>query len=425
MRILLRGSYDSFNLGDDLTFVAIVRFLRRELGLTDEALEIYARRRRGSLQRLDCPDGLGWKESPEIDDPVRVRWPAAASTASRVMRKLLLLPTLTALFMSICIFRISKRCIASGDLIRFFAALDVIHYKGGGYIAGRWRNRLVHEVLTLRAAKMVNPRLKIVGTGMGLGPFKDKGSSLLAGAFLSEFDTLFVRDRKSLEVARALNPKLEVHCLADDVLLLAPMIEGQNPIGDGSGKAVAAINLKDFPDHDYRVVADKIDELLAVLRERDLRVEFFSFGQSPGSCDWHVLESLGLRHGNVIQAVHNPYEEGLDPFLENLRRARFGFGFAYHFIVVLAMMNVSSVAVYAGHYYKQKITGAAEFLDLPFVSDMDGLMNLDVRRMVDQALPSDARPSTRVQPLHIEMARQYAAMYRELMQSRPGVGGGR
>jgi polysaccharide pyruvyl transferase WcaK-like protein len=339
----------------------------------------------------------------------------------RVARRLLLLLTFAALFVHIAIFRILKKCIASDGFIHFFAGVDVIHYKGGGYIADRWRNWLGYETLTLRAAKMVNPRLKIVGTGMGLGPFGDRRSSLLARVFLRQFDTLFVRDCRSLDIAKSLNPRLEVRCLADEALLLAPMIESLNPPDDGLGKAVAAINLKDFPDHDYRVVADKIDELLAVLREKDLRVEFFSFSHSPGLCDARTLERLHLRHRDIIQVVHDPYEEGLEAFLQNLGQARLGFGFAYHFIVVLAMMDVPTVAAYAGDYYEQKVKGAAQFLDLPLVFDMEGLVGLDVRRMVDQVLRSGVRPLSRVKALYLEMVRQYTAMYRELIRSATGT----
>jgi polysaccharide pyruvyl transferase WcaK-like protein len=421
MRILLRGSYDSFNLGDDLTFIALVRFLRREFGVAQDALEVYARRRLGSLERLVGRDGFCWTEGREIDDLVRARWPTAASRAPRVVRRLLLLLTVAALFVHICIFRILRKCIAFGDFIPFFAGLDVIHYKGGGYVAGRWRNRLVHEVLTLRAAKMSNPRLKIVGTGLGLGPFDDRRSSLVARAFLSKFDTLFVRDRQSLDIAKSLNPRLDVRCLADDVLLFAPMIESMDHRGGGGGKAVAAINLKDFPDHDYGVIADKVDELLATLQARGLRVEFFSFSHSPGPCDSRALESLPLRHRDIIQAVHNPYEEGLDIFLANLGKARLGFGFAYHFIVVLGMMDVPAVAAYAGGYYQQKMRSAAEFLDLPLVLSADDLMGLDVRTVVDQVLRTDVHQGARIKSLHLEMVREYAAMYGWLVQSAAGT----
>lgn len=49
-------------------------------------------------------------------------------------------------------------------------------------------------------------------------------------------------------------------------------------------------------------------------------------------------------------------------------------------------------------------------------------MDLDVRRMVDQVLQSDVHPLTRVKSLQVEMVRQYAAMYRELMRSAAGTG---
>lgn len=421
MKVLIQGSYDGFNLGDDLTFVALVRFLRRELGWAQGDLEIYASRRLGRLAKLGPIDGLSWAESKEIDDLLCVRGSAAASALRRFGRRLLVLLTLTVVFVSVCVFRLTRRCIACGDLIRFLASLDVIHYDGGGYIAGRWRKRLAFEVLTLWAARMIQPRLKVVGTGMGLGPFRGRGSRLLLRAFLGKFDRLFVRDRRSWEIARALNPKLDVRCLADDALLLLPLIEDLNP-GDRVGdRPVAAVNLKDFPDHAYEAIADKIDELLTVLWDKGLRVEFFSFSQSPGPSDSHILESLRLRHRDVIAAVHDPYEEGLDRFLQHLARARLGFGFAYHFVVLPALMDVPCVAVYAGEYYEQKIRGAAQVLDLPFVFGMEDLKKLDVRSMIDKVLQTDARPLTRVKPLYTQMAREYAAMYRELMQLRAGA----
>ncbi len=423
MRILLRGSYGGFNLGDDLTFVALVRFLRRELGWTPESLEIYASRRLGECSETGSIDGLSWAESKEIDDLVCVRGGTAVSAVRRFGRRLLLLLNLALFFASICIYRVTKWCIAVRRSHPFLRGLDVIHYNGGGYLAGRWRNRLAFEVLTLRAAHMIQPRLKIVGTGMGLGPFHDRLSSLLLRAFLAKFDRLFVRDRRSWEIAKAMNPKLEVRCLADDALLLVPMIENLKHGSDVTDRTVAAFNLKDFPDHAYATVADKIDELLMVLREKGLRVEFFSFSQSPGPCDSHILENLRLRHRDAIQAVHDPYEEGLDRFLARLARARLGFGFAYHFVVLPALMDVPCVAVYAGEYYEQKIKGTAQVLDLPFVFCMEDLKDMDVRGMIDQVLQTDARPLPRVKQLYAEMASQYAAMYRELMPSRADVAG--
>jgi polysaccharide pyruvyl transferase WcaK-like protein len=423
MRILLRGSYGGFNLGDDLTFVALVRFLRQELGWTPESLEIYASRHLGSVAKLGHIDGLSWSESKEIDDLVCAGGRTDVSAVRRLGRRLLLLLNLAFFFASICVYRVTKWCVAYGNLIRFFAGLDVIHYNGGGYLAGRWRNRLAFEVLTLRAARMIQPRLKIVGTGIGLGPFHDRLSSFLLRAFLAKFDRLSVRDRRSCEIARAMNPKLEVRCLADDALLLVPMIENLKRRSDVTDRTMAAFNLKDFPDHAYATVADKIDELLMVLREKGLRVEFFSFSQSPGPCDSHILENLRLRHRDAIQAVHDPYEEGLDRFLEHLARARLGFGFAYHFVVLPALMDVPCVAAYAGEYYEQKIKGTAQVLDLPFVFCMEDLKDMDVRRMIDQVLQTDARPLPRVKQLYAEMASQYAAMYRELIQ--PGADAGR
>lgn len=49
-------------------------------------------------------------------------------------------------------------------------------------------------------------------------------------------------------------------------------------------------------------------------------------------------------------------------------------------------------------------------------------MDLDVRRIVDQVLQSDVHPLTRVKSLQVEMVRQYAAMYRQLMRSAAGTG---
>jgi hypothetical protein len=222
-----------------------------------------------------------------------------------------------------------------------------------------------------------------------------------------------------------MNPRLEVRCLADDALLLVPLIEDLNHEGEVKGRQMAALNLKDFPDHAYETIADKIDELLTALRDKGLRVEFFSFSQSPGPCDSRILENLRLRHKDVIQAVHDPYQEGLEPFLKHLARARLGFGFAYHFVVLPPLLDVPCVAAYAGEYYEQKIKGAAEVLDLPFVFGLEDFKDLDVRGMIDRVLQTNAHSLARVKLLYAQMAGQYAAMYRELMQSRAGVTGGR
>jgi hypothetical protein len=82
------------------------------------------------------------------------------------------------------------------------------------------------------------------------------------------------------------------------------------------------------------------------------------------------------------------------------------------------MMNGLPVGAYAGDYYRQKMKGAAEFFDLPFLFDMRAIRDLDLGAVVDQALRSQRPAAEHLRTRYLRMVREYAAMYQHLLYPR-------
>lgn len=417
IKILMRGAQDSFNFGDDLIFIAIVDFLKQNLKLNENDLEIYTQRNSYSLEELDYKFDLKLMKSREINDVID-------SINSRL--KVLRIPKLLRIFLAVCIlgmffmdsyiFKVTRKCLFFKNIITFFNNLDVLHYIGGGYITDRWKTRIIYEYLTVNVAKRINPNLMIIGTGLGLGPFKYGIFLFLLKGFLGKFDYLFLREKQSFNLIKKLNVTAYARCLGDDALLLLPIFENLRYQRSRHSEEIIAINLKSFPDHRYDIIRDVIDNLLNVLSEKNFKVEYFCFGQYPGPDDYNVMKKLHLNNRIVISAIHNPYEEGFDNFIKNLSKVKFGFGFAYHFNVILTIMSILSISIYSGDYYKQKIEGSMELFNMPFVFSFNDVKNHALEISITNILEMQWNEEDRIRNLYRNMIEEYAVMYKELIE---------
>ncbi|MHA1832046.1 MAG: polysaccharide pyruvyl transferase family protein [Candidatus Helarchaeota archaeon] len=418
IKIFIKGAYNAYNFGDDAIFIAILYFLEKNLGLTEKNCQIYIEKNNNSFEKLNCKFDLKLKDGVninEIFEPINsylklFKFP-------KFLRLIFVSFILGAFFINILFFRIFKKKIIFKDIITFFENLDIIHYIGGGYITDRWKIRMVRDYLTVNIAKRINPDLKIIGTGLGLGPFKSKISLFFLKKFLSKFDYLFLRERQSFDLVTKLSINTYVKCCGDDVLLLFPLFKELKYKKAKLNKKTVGFNLKDFPDHNYIKIKKNMEKFLNLLQTENFEIKYFCFGQKPGPDDYSVLLNLDLKLTKDL-IIHNPYKQGFCEFIENLAKVNFGIGFAYHFNVILSIMDIPSIAIYAGDYYKQKIEGAMKLFDTySYVINIDNIQKSKIVSLIRKLITSTEKnsKSQRVKELYNNMLTEYISAYKQII----------
>ena len=303
------------------------------------------------------------------------------------------------------------------DDIAFFKNLDVIHYIGGGYIADRWKMGMVYEYLIIDIAKKINPDLKIIGTGLGLGPFRNKIFLFFLKGFLNKFDYLFLREQLSFELCRKLNIKAHIKCCGDDALLLFPLFRDLRCKQTKFTNRSVGFNLKNFPDYNYVKIKKDIEKLLNLLQTENFEIKYFCFGQDPGPDDYDTLLNLNLRLPKDLP-IYNPYRQGFFEFVKTLSKISFGIGFAYHFNTILSIMGIPSIAIYTGDYYKQKVTGGMNFFNnFSYVLDINNIQK-SVNLVKDLISMEKEHQNQKVEELYNNMLVEYISMYRIIIKKK-------
>jgi len=421
IRIFIKGAHNCYNFGDDAIFIAILYFLEKNLGLTEKNCQIYTEKNRNSFEKLNYKFDLKLKNGikiNEIFEPINsylklLKFP-------KFLRLIFASFILGAFFTNIWFFRIFKKKFFFKDIITFFENLDIIHYIGGGYITDRWKMRMVHEYLTVNIAKRINPDLKIIGTGLGLGPFRFKISLFFLKGFLNKFDYLFLREQQSFDLVRKLNIKTYLKCCGDDVLLLFPLFKDLKCKQAKLNKKIVGFNLKDFPDHNYIKIKENMEKLLNLLQTENLEIKYFCFGQKPGPDDYNVLSNLDLKLTKDL-IIYNPYKQGFYEFIKGLAKVNFGIGFAYHFSVILSIMDIPSIAIYAGDYYRQKIAGAIKFFgNFSCVLNIDDIQKSKIVSLIEKLITSTEKnsQSQRVKNLYNNMLTEYISAYKQVITEK-------
>jgi polysaccharide pyruvyl transferase WcaK-like protein len=416
INIFLKGAHDSFNFGDDLLFIAIYYFLTENLKLENK-LNIYTKRHFYSLDKLDFEFNVEFKKPTEVTDIIFKTNTSLKKLKIPKSLRIFHIGFVFFLFLiNVGIFRITKKTLFFKEPILFFKNLNILHYIGGGYLADKWRSRILYEFLTVMIAKTINPNLKIIGTGLGLGPFKYKSSLFFIKHLLKKFDYIFVREQESFQLIKNLTRKVNAQCLGDDAILCYPILENLKN-KNISDKNLIAINLKDFSDHSYQEFENLIDKFITTAHKNDFNIEYFSFGQSPGPDDCNILQNLSLETKPFISKIHNPYKEGIYAYLQSLNMTILGFGFAYHFNVILAIMSIPTLGIYIGDYYKQKIKGSMAWFNMPFVYSISELKNKNFDEIIHIALQNKWKEKNMVKEHYQKMLKEYTRAYDEIIKS--------
>jgi len=406
INILLKGYYDFFNFGDDLLLLANIELLEKDLGLTPDKVNLYYEKQKDSLPYLKYYKQLNLKD---FEEPIKKS--VKKNKKTKKAGKFTALKTLFYFFFAFInalIYRIFKKPLFHKQTVEFIKDLDVIHYVGGGYFTTIWEfslQYLVYEYLFISLARFINPKIKIIGTGLGIGPIESRLYEFVFTLFINQFNYVFTRDDVSYETVRFMSENVNLTSISDDAMMLLPIFKSsERKVREN----IFAINLKFDKQHEYGGVKNSIQNLIIFLHSLGYKVEFFSFG-----LDHHALAEFdrGLVENLTI---HNPYEEGFLPFLQNLSKAKVGLGFAYHFSVLCSIFNIPSVCVFSDEYYSQKIEGVTLKItpgqkivhadDLAFMSPQEILKGLDV-------LKENYR-----EEIYLDMKHEYIAAYKDMLK---------
>ena len=349
--ILLKGYYDFFNFGDELLLLSMVDFFRDEFVDNNQAVTLFIERQKKSIEALNY-DTLPLHE---FQEPIKG---FVKQQKANGMNGLLLKLCTNALFMlaffDAILFRLTGNAIFFKKLFKFYQELDVIHYIGGGYFTSIWDFSIayvLYELLSTRLAKLVNPRIELVASGLGIGPLTSNAYNQLFKRFIAPFTAIHVREHISLKHVKNLGFAQHAACLGDDVQMFLPLFQQYKEANKEirEQQKIFGINLKYDKEHDYTELKGAIQTLVTTLIEDGWQVSFFSFGTDHAvlnTLDEHVREKL---------RIHKPYEEGMHEFLTHFSQMRAGLGFAYHFSVLSSLFEIPALNIYVGEYYKQKI----------------------------------------------------------------------
>jgi len=452
-KIYLRGAYNLYNFGDDLLLISTIELFSKHLKLTRENSELYVSKNFESLSQLKFDSDLELKHSVEWSDiiyrinlkleklRIPIQFPLVVHQLlghvlrgewleqSRFLSFCQLVAIAIAIFTDIILYKLFRKALFTKEYINFLKHLDVIHYIGGGYLNERWLEVIIYEYITINLARSFNPNIKVIGTGLGLGPFKSRASLIAFKFFARKFDYLFVREAASLSIIENLKLDATAKVLGDDVILLLPTLDRLkfnclNSDAEGgllrnlrSSNPVPALNLKSFPDYNYTLIKTSLGNYLKKLLDtQDSQLEYFCFGREPGPSDRNLLDIFDRYYQDSL-VVRDPYEEGWLRFLKNLSRARVGIGCAYHFNIILALFSIPTVGIYSGSYYKQKIAGVMQLLSQDaMVLSLDELASgKDIAEVLNVAIDSHRSETNTLEQMYEAMKREYVNAYKSIL----------
>lgn len=384
LNLYFRGCYNSTNFGDDLLLFGLLDALHRSVGLQAENTTVWIDPQQDSIPALNYPLPF---ELHAFHEPLK-GWnrTLASWNLHGLVRKLFLVLGIVYFTLVYGLYSILKLPLGAFKTIEFFKKLNVLHYIGGGYFntrLGFGTDLLVYEYLMVTFIHWVNPKAKIVASGLGIGPVTSPFYEWLYKQFLKHFSFVYVREKESLAFVKKLAPTLECQCLGDDATLLLPAChEALFPI---QKQNLFAINLKYDDVHDYHAMGEKLEAIVNHVKAQGFEVAFFSFG-----ADHKAIKHLPASLQNSFP-VYNPYEMGLMPFLKALAQARYGLGFAYHFAILGTMLNIKTANIYYDDYYKQKTGGVIDQIcDKPLTISYQALMTLPVETILPTLDATDA-----------------------------------
>ncbi|MFA5119241.1 MAG: polysaccharide pyruvyl transferase family protein [Candidatus Omnitrophota bacterium] len=409
-QISLRGFYGVYNFGDDLIVYSVLKFYESRLNFNAQKVDFYLSSKRDSLNKLKFDTRFEFKSDMGISD---VYLPVTSKLKSwgvpKFMRIIAGAFALLLFVVSILIYKLTKARIFFPSYIDHYRKLDLIHFIGGGYFMDRWSNWLYEQYLTVCCAKLINPQIRIIGTGIGVGPIKKALNRRVLKKLLAKFSFVAVREEETKKNLDILG--INCLCLGDDVLLLYNLLIDLRMKSKKEGKQLfaVAINIKDYPDFNYDKYGIEILTFLARIRSKlPVNVEFYCFGISPGPDDLTLISDLVKKYRISDCEILVPYEIGIDCFLSHISRCDFGVGSAYHFTTLMLLCSIPVVSVVSGEYYCQKVKGISDLFSAKSVYEIGQVKSdLLVSEFERSRLPRDLGNSNKIMSLYEQMNDRY------------------
>jgi polysaccharide pyruvyl transferase CsaB len=235
------------------------------------------------------------------------------------------------------------------DVIRAVSASDVVVIGGGGLFHEHYRWKLqgimVSTVYSATAILAKAYQKPLYYYAIGLGPFYTPEGFLFGKFVLSLADFVSVRDRHSMEWAKALG-KQEVAVTADPAFLLKPVMEA-----DAGEKNIIFLSLREWVDEklEQRLVREASSALEHILSTNEaLRVVFLPFQTLAieEHNDSHLLPKLQQRlpenmRGRVtISLIPDPQE-----MVNFLSKGRFMIGERLHAVILSVAAGIPFIAL--------------------------------------------------------------------------------
>jgi hypothetical protein len=404
-RIIFKGYYDLHNFGDDLLLLAILDFFHNQMGWQKDDVQLFIEPAEGSLKKLgyEHPYRLFPYLDPIKAKHTRLKYSGLAEKIIKLLMGLYMVGCLAGAFL----YRVTGIKLWNSKNIRFFKKLDIVHYIGGGYMNTRlsWGTQfLIYELFFVIMAKLINPKLQVIGTGLGVGPVTTRLYKHIFKLFIANFDYVFVREKESEDFIKSLNRAKHVKCIGDDVLLLLPYF--QKVTREVPKKSRFGLNLKFDDVHQYGSVKTFFEQLVQSRQAEGEEVVFFNFGR-----DHQALRQLPAAMSQNL-TIYSCYETGLENFLQHLASSQNCLGFAYHFAILCVMMNIPSANIYFDSYYRQKTGGALALLcnrhvTLPYLQ----LKNLHPEQLIrDLKLVDQANVPQIFEQLRMHYKKAYQAL---------------
>lgn len=256
-------------------------------------------------------------------------------------------------------------------LLNHLRGTDLLFNVGGGNIQGGFCDRFVIYSVCKIFGKPV------IVSGQTIGPFDRWIGKKIAGFFLNKVDVITLRDIMSISVLEDLGVhKPIIKETADDAVLLPAIsraeikkifltekIEDHHPlIGINTNAYLKSI----MPDRYYEL--NKIKQALAdvadcLISELGARIIFIPMDYNADSDDrvsaYEVLKLM--KHKDRASIIINGYD---DQTLKGIiGQLDVGIGLRYHFVVFATTMQVPTIGIYLGEYYKMKIRGILELME--------------------------------------------------------------
>ena len=331
-KVLLYGMCGMDNLGDDLMYHAINRFLNAK----DYSVEFVSR--------------MNWKTYfSEEKVPECVRLPIYETKRIQFEQRLKkYLPLL-------------KKAYDKSKFQKLLNFFEMHHYEaliflGGGYITSNETVMSIDElenilllVITARQCGM-----KVVFSGLTVGPFhKGDSAENLAKEIFKHADAVSVREQYSYDELKRLG--IDSVLTGDNIFLLDAEKEEQ--------PRYILVNLKAHKEQSANI-EKLIKEILDLCKKEDIPIEVLPFRSDQNSEEYIMnkrfsvlLQEHGIRSEIVVPNT-------VRQLLELYRGAQFVIGSAYHSVALSMLFHKKIFTWYEGNYYTYKIRGLLEQFSL-------------------------------------------------------------